>query len=188
MLSNQLNKENYIACLKKATHYLLAVACSLVLFLCLFYTDHTALAHFVKPEKGDVCPICGMSVSEHPAWVAVIMFSDGKHVKFHGPKCMFTYYLKLEKYSKNYKKKDVATLHVTDFYTLEHIRAEKGYYVIHSAVKGPMGGELIPFKDNASAEKFSQEHGGKILRYKEITPEIINTLGNLVPDDSPVSQ
>ena len=70
----------------------------------LFYRNQAAHAHFVTPKKGDACPICGMSVSEHPIWVAVIMFSDGKHVKLHGPKSMFTYYFNLDKLSKIKKK------------------------------------------------------------------------------------
>jgi copper chaperone NosL len=160
----------------------------LVLVVGLFYLNQTAYAHFVEPKKGDICPTCGMSVSEHPLWVAVIMFSDGKHVKLHGPKSMFTYYFNLEKYDKKYGMKNVATLHVTDYYTMEHIRAEEAHYVIHSNFEEPMGAELISLKDRASAEAFTKEHGGEVLLFKDITPEIVNSLENIIPDKAPTSQ
>lgn len=160
------------------------ITCFWVLISNYFVTDQLAYAHFVKPQKGDVCPVCGMSVSEHPRWVAVIMFSDGKHVKLHGPKSMFTYYFNLEKYDRKYRKKDVATLHVTDYYTEKHIRAEKAHYVIGSDIQGPMGDELIPLKDGESAKKFTREHGGEILLFNDVTPEVINYLKNIIPDNS----
>ncbi len=174
--------------MKKATKFFVAVMCCLGLFSALFYAHQAALAHFVEPEKGETDPICGMSVSEDPAWAAVIMFSDGKHVKLHGPKSMFTYYFNLGKYSKKYGKKNVATLHVTDYHTLEHIKAEKAHYVIHSNIQGPMGDDLIIFKDMASAESFTKEHGGTILHFNDITPSIVNSLQNIIPDTSPSSQ
>jgi nitrous oxide reductase accessory protein NosL len=83
--------------------------------------------------------------------------------------------------------KNVATLHVTDHYTEQHIKAEKAHYVIHSDIQGPMGAELIPLKDRASAEAFTKEHGGEILLFKDITPEIINSLKNIVPNKSPTN-
>jgi nitrous oxide reductase accessory protein NosL len=50
-----------------------------------------------------------------------------------------------------------------------------------------MGAELIPLKDRASAEAFTKEHGGEILLFKDITPEIINSLKNIVPNKSPTN-
>ncbi len=168
-----------------ATKILGAGICCIVLFSGLFYADQAALAHFVEPKKGDISPVCGMSVSENPLWVAVIMFSDGKHVKLHGPKTMFTYYFNLEKFDKKYRIKNVATIHVKDYYTRENIEAEKAHYIINSDIEGPMGAELIPLKDMVSAETFTKEHGGKILLFKDITPEIVNSLKNIVSDKSP---
>jgi nitrous oxide reductase accessory protein NosL len=188
MLNNQLNKMNYIVCLKMATKILSMGICFLIFLSGLFYANKTSLAHFVEPEKGDICPVSGMSVSEEPLWVAVIMFSDGKHVKLHGPKSMFTYYFNLEKYEKKYRMKNVATIHVRDYYTHVNIEAEKAHYIIHSEIEGPMGAELIPLEDKASAEAFTKEHGGNIFLFKDITPEIVNSLKNIVPDKSPTIQ
>ena len=165
-----------------ATKILAIGICCVVFLSGLFYTDHPAFAHFVKPEKEELCHICDVSVSKHPALAAVIMFEDGKHAKFHGAKCMFTYYQNIEKYTKQYRKKNVASLHGTDYQTLKHIKAEKAHYVINSTEKGPSGDELILFKDSASAEKYTKENGGKILSFNEITPEIIKSLKTIISD------
>ena len=46
--------------------------------------------------------------------------------------------------------------------------------VVGSNVMGPMGNELIPFKDETSAKDFSKDHvGKKILKFEEITLESI---------------
>ena len=166
----------------RMTSILIIGLCFSVLFLGFFPFNNIANAHFVEPKKGDICPICGMSVSEHPLWVAVIMFSDGKHVKLHGPKSMFTYYFNLETYDKKYKTENVSTMHVTDYGTAKHVKAQVAHYVIQSNIQGPMGADLIPFKDNASAEAFAKDHGGNILRFKDITPKIVNALENIITD------
>jgi len=47
-----------------------------------------------------------------------------------------------------------------------------------------MGDELIPFGNSMSAEIFKKEHTGKIFTFNEITPEIIDNLKNIIPDNS----
>jgi nitrous oxide reductase accessory protein NosL len=162
----------------------IVVLCCLLLYGSV-YMHGQAIAHFVQPDKEDRCPVCGMNVSDHPRWITVIMFSDGTHEKLHGPKSMFTYYFNLKKFSEKFEKSDIATLHVTDYMTQEHIRAQTAFFVIESTIQGPMGDELIPFKDRGTAEKFIQEHGGTIISFKEITPDLINSLENIITDDSP---
>lgn len=178
----------YIVCLKVAAKILAIGICFVVLLSGLSYTNQDALAHFTPPEKGDMCPVCNMPVSDHPLWVAVIMFSDGEHVKLHGPKSMFTYYFNLGEYSNKYREKDIATIHVKDYSTHEHISAKKAYYVIHSNIEGLKGDELIPFSDRVSAETYTKKHGGKILSFKEITPDIIASLKDTISDDYSTGQ
>jgi copper chaperone NosL len=49
--------------------------------------------------------------------------------------------------------------------------------VIGSDVFGPMGRELIPFKTEADAKGFMQDHQGKfMLRFKEVTVEVVKNL------------
>ena len=66
---------------------------------------------------------------------------------------------------------------MTDYYSLESIEGTRAFYVIGSDVFGPMGKELIPFGKETEAREFLKDHKGKkILRFQEITPEILKTL------------
>lgn len=170
--------------LKKTARFLVVLSCFLVLLGGFVYSNQSVHAHFVKPVEEDKCPVCGMPLSKHPDWVAVIMFKDGKHVKLHGPKNMFIFYFNIGKYDQKHEKKDVATMHVIDYSTKKHIKAQEAYYVIGSGVKSSMGDELIPFENSMFAETFKKEHGGKIFTFNEITPEIIDNLKNIIPDNS----
>lgn len=148
------------------------------------YSGQTAHAHFVQPSEEDTCPVCGMSLTDHPAWIAVIMFKDGRHAKFHGPKNMFIYYFRMGNYTRKYKDDDIAGLYVTDYLSLKHMKAQNALYVIGSEVEGPMGEELIPMKDSSAAGTFVEEHGGRIITFSEVTPEIIDRLKNISQDNS----
>ncbi len=156
--------------------------CFLVLFSILFLWSLPSNAHFVKPTKDDICPVCGMNVTKNPEHVAVIMFKDGKHVKFHGAKNMFIFYFYMRKYDQKHEKTNVATMHVTDFTTLKHIRAESAFYVIGSEVEGPMGVSVLPFAQVTEAEAFSEKHGGKVYSFSEITTEVIDDIPKIIHD------
>jgi len=72
---------------------------------------------------------------------------------------------------------DIRALFVTDYYTLTLINGYEAFYVLGSDVYGPMGKELIPFEKEAEAREFMKDHKGKaILRFKDVTPEIIKPL------------
>ena len=71
----------------------------------------------------------------------------------------------------------VADIYVTDYYTLKLVDGRQAYYVEGSDVYGPMGRELIPFKDEKAAREFMKDHKGKLLlKFSEITPAVIKTL------------
>jgi nitrous oxide reductase accessory protein NosL len=80
-----------------------------------------------------------------------------------------------------YDRQAIEAMLVTDYYTLEAFDAEDAYYVSGSDVYGPMGNELIPFKNLESAQTFMREHNGKkIVRFKEITDTMVMRLDGLV--------
>jgi copper chaperone NosL len=134
----------------------------------------------IKPAKitpGDKCPVCGMFVAKYPDFVAQIVFKDGSHAFFDGVKDMMKYYLDLPRYNPSKSKVDIAHILVTDYYGMKLIDGLQAFYVIGSDVYGPMGKELIPFRDEAAAKEFKGDHKGtQILSFKDITPGIIKTL------------
>ena len=131
----------------------------------------------VKPSPKDKCPVCGMFVAKYPDWLAEIIFKDGTYVVFDGAKDMFKYYLNLKKYNPSKRIEDIDSVYVKDYYNLTFIDGSKAYYVVGSDVFGPMGKEFIPLEKEADAKEFLKDHKGKsILRFKEISLEVIKNL------------
>jgi copper chaperone NosL len=131
----------------------------------------------IKPSQKDKCPVCGMFVTKYPDWVAETVFRDGSYAFFDGAKDMFKYYFNMAKYNPSKNQSDIDSIYVTDYYNLTLIDGYKAYYVVGSDVYGPMGKELIPFEKEEDAMGFMKDHKGKkILRFKDITHEVLHTL------------
>ena len=130
-----------------------------------------------KPSPKDKCPVCGMFVAKHPDWIAQILFKDGSYAFFDGAKDMFKYYFDLKKYDPAKKPGDMKSIFVTEYYSLNPIDGLQAYYVAGSNVYGPMGKELIPFAKEEEAKEFMKDHQGRaVLRFKEVTPDLIRSL------------
>lgn len=129
------------------------------------------------PSAREKCPVCGMFVAKFPDWVASSRLKDGTVYYFDGPKDMFSHYLELHRYAKGKKQVDAASMTVKEYYSLKSIEARTAFFVIGSDVRGPMGGELIPFAREKDAAEFMADHKGKrIVRFKDITPQLLQTL------------
>ncbi len=130
-----------------------------------------------KPAEKDKCPVCGMFVAKYPDFLARIAFADGSHAWFDGVKDMMKYYYDLPKYNPGKKVEDIKSVAVADYYSLKPIDGRQAFYVVGSDVFGPMGRELIPFKDEAAAKEFLKDHKGQaILTFAEISREVLKTL------------
>ncbi len=136
-----------------------------------------AEAGIPQPAVKDKCPVCGMFVAKYPDWATVLHFKDGTPAFFDGPKDLFKYLLGLKRYNPTRKAGDVERIIVKDYYRVVPIDGKKAWYVLGSDVYGPMGKELIPLAKEADAETFRQDHKGRrILKFSEITPEVIKTV------------
>jgi copper chaperone NosL len=153
---------------------------TIVLFLFLSATGSLWGADEINPAKitpADKCPVCGMFVAKYPDFVDQIVFKDGTHAFFDGVKDMMKYYFDLPKYNPQKTAADIAAILVTDYYALKLGDGLKAWYVAGSDVYGPMGKELMPFKDEAAAKEFKADHKGTaILSFQDITPALIKTL------------
>jgi copper chaperone NosL len=130
-----------------------------------------------KPSPQDKCPVCGMFVAKYPDFIARIVFKDGSQAFFDGSKDMMKYYFNLATYNPAKKAGDIASISVTDYYSLKLIDANTAYYVVGSDVYGPMGRELIPFLEEKAAKEFLKDHNGKsILQFQDIKPELLGSL------------
>jgi nitrous oxide reductase accessory protein NosL len=157
-------------------------ALSLFLTLSLTLTLWFSLSHGgdrkpIKPTAKDKCPVCGMFVAKYPDFLAEILFKDGSYAIFDGTKDMFKYYFNLKKYNPKKRLEDIDSVYVTDYYSLALIDGYQAFYVMGSAVYGPMGKELIPLEKEDDAKEFMKDHKGQsILKFQDITYEIIKDL------------
>ncbi|CAG7857472.1 hypothetical protein MCAMS1_02309 [biofilm metagenome] len=131
----------------------------------------------VEIKKIDRCPVCGMFVYKYPKWVAQIYFQDGSSYFYDGAKDMFKHLFDTGKYTPGKTADKVKSIYVTDYYEVELIDAKTAFYVIGSDVLGPMGHELLPFKEEDAAKEFMEDHQGKsIIRFQDVTPAVIQSL------------
>ncbi len=151
-------------------------------FLVVLYFSVLPLAGGAEDKtavRKDRYPVCGMFVSQFARWNATIEFADATQATFDGTKCMFKYYLDIEKYNPLKSTIKISAISVKDYYTQKAIPARKAYFVIWSDVYGPMGHEPLPFEREAEARKFLREHKGrKILRFGDITQGLLQSLDN----------
>jgi nitrous oxide reductase accessory protein NosL len=143
--------------------------------LALYLWDHKSVTKkasnypSLQVNNKEKCPICGMFLYKYPRWVAMIEYKDSKKYYFDGLKDMFKYYF--------LHPKDIEGFFSRDYYTQETIPLKSAYLVLGSNVYGPMGNELIPFKDKKSAEQFLFDHKGRtIVRFKDVTKAMVHKL------------
>ena len=161
----------------KKIHRLIAI--TLVLLISAGSIDTVSAARQMRKPmtRRDKCPVCGMFVYKYPKWVAIVEFTDGTSFFYDGAKDMFKHYMNVPKYSPGKSLQNIMHVHVTDYYAVALLDAKEALYVIGSNVLGPMGHELIPFKDQASAQEFLEDHKGtRILRFQDVTEETIRAL------------
>jgi copper chaperone NosL len=68
--------------------------------------------------------------------------------------------------------------------TANWIDAKTAFYVSGSRKRGSMGPTLGSFSNLPDAEKFSQQEGGKTLRFDQITADMVSLTGGVVNDTS----
>jgi len=132
------------------------------------FGDLKKLEGTISVTKDEKCPICGMFVYKYPKWASQIFYGT-KHYSFDGVKDLMKFYF--------HDNKNITKILVSDYYSQKAIDAKKAYFVIGSDIYGPMGDELIPFKNESDAKTFYMDHQGKkILKFQEITQEEIYKL------------
>jgi len=145
-----------------------------------YYLLHQKVEHHkshIAVPKDAKCPVCGMFVSKYPKWTTM-MVVDNKKFYFDGVKDMMKYYIFDGDFV--YPRSHITKMSVSDYYTLEEIPAKKAFYVFDSDIFGPMGRELIPFKNQKSAQAFLEDHNGKsIVKFDEITDTMLMRLDGL---------
>lgn len=131
----------------------------------------------VEIPANATCGKCGMYPAQYLRWHSQIIFMDGTMTPFDGCKCMFNFLFAMDKFDQKHSREEVAVAWVKDFDNGAWINAVDANFVVGSNMMGPMGKELIPFSEQAAAMKFQQEQGGILMKYAEITPDVLKSLG-----------
>ncbi len=153
--------------MKFSIRYSVLAAFGLVFFL----ASMALAADPPKPLEGDRCSVCGMFVYKYQSWIATVVFNDGTHAFFDGPKDMFRYMNAVEKFNPGMSAVDVAQVYVTDYYTTKVVKADEVFFILGSDVMGPMGEEFVVVSNEEDARSFMKDHGGDtMLRFDQVTP------------------
>lgn len=157
------------------TLFALLAACS--------QTVSTALA--VEPDKDTECTLDGMLLMDFPGPKAQVHHAEGKPDFYCDLLELFTALLAPE------QKRGALTAFVQDMgkTSWDHptgnwIDAKSAIYVVGSKKSGSMGPTFGAFSSAADAEKFARQEGGKVLRFEQITLDMVSMDGGVIDDTS----
>ncbi len=117
-----------------------------------------------------VCSVCGMMTVALPGAKAQIHYGNGNIDTFCSTIHMFSFNLQPD------LPPNIAAIYVNDIGRVERekpgghwIDAKKALYIYGGDVMGSHGEALVPFSKLMDAEGYVKEHGGKILKFDEVT-------------------
>ena len=117
------------------------------------------------------CPVCGMYPARYPEYRCQISTADGKQLHFCSSQCLVSFQADPNKYVKDAAK--TKSIWVTVFPDGDSEYAMGLHYLVGSSLMGPMGKEALPYRNKAAALKSAQENGGKVVRFKALSPALV---------------
>uniref|UniRef100_E6QX74 NosL n=1 Tax=mine drainage metagenome TaxID=410659 RepID=E6QX74_9ZZZZ len=138
----------------------------------------------IEPTSQTTCALDGMLLQDFPGPKAQIRYADGETDFFCDTMEMFSLYLKPE------QRRRIKAVFTQDMGKAnwqaprgQWIDAQKAYYVIDSDMSGSMGPTFASFSKEEDAQVFAKKHGGKVLRFDQITPEMATLGGGVIHDE-----
>lgn len=157
--------------------------------------DHATARQVPVPiEMNDTCAVCGMYITKYPGPRAEAYVQGmGAPLKFGSTRDFFAYVLQPE------NQVELQSLFVQDTAKIDwrhppdtpesFINARRAYYVVFQPLTGAMGPTLAPFNHKAAAARFIATNGGALLRFHQITPDLISGLATSCPPaESPLTR
>lgn len=127
---------------------------------------------------GDECHVCGMLITRFPGPKGEVYVRGGSRpLKFCSTRDLFSYLLQPESVG-------VTQIYVHDMGATEWVHpddnafvdARAAWYVVNQPLQGAMGPTLASFKRREDARVFMDKHGGELLRFDDITLELLADL------------
>lgn len=141
----------------------------------------------VRPAEitaGSLCALDGMPIADYPGPKAQILYEDGPPEFYCDTVEMFAMVLQPEsaRRVRAVFTQDMARADWTE--PRDHwIDARAAFYVEGSRRKGSMGPTFASFARREDAAAFAREHGGRVLTFGEVTPEMADLRGGAQLDD-----
>ena len=137
----------------------------------------------IEPAKTASCALDGMLLMDYPGPKGQIQYDKGETDFFCDTVEMVSTYLNPE------QKKRIKGIFTQDMGKADWtkpvgqwIDAKSAYYVLGSKRTGSMGPTLATFAQIADADAFAKQYGGKVLSFKELTPEMVTLDGGVLND------
>jgi len=137
-------------------------------------TKKVETVNAVKIDRTTSCSLDGMTLMDYPGPKAQIQYDKGEPDFFCDTMEMFSVYLKPE------QKRHVKAVFTQDMgkTSWEHpkgnwINAKSAYYVYGSKKFGSMGPTVAAFSRREDAQKFEAQYGGKVLKFDEVTYNMV---------------
>lgn len=141
----------------------------------------------VSPQEisaGTTCSLDGMLLNDYPGPKAQIQYSDGTTEFFCDTVEMFSMLLQPESVRR------VRAVYTQDMGKADWksprgnwIDARSAWYVLGSRFKGSMGPTFAAFAQKQDAEAFARTNGGKLLHFRDVTPDMADLRGGAAHDE-----
>ncbi|MEW6707219.1 MAG: nitrous oxide reductase accessory protein NosL [Pseudomonadota bacterium] len=161
----------------------LACAGALLLAGCADRKDEAALAP-AEFTGATSCALDGMLLADYPGPKAQIHYADAKEPEFLCDTVeMFSLLLRPEQVRK------LRAVYTQDMGAADWDQprghwfdAKAGFYVVGSKRPGAMGPTIPGFRQQADAQKFAAQWGGKVVAFAEVTPQMADLSGGAQQD------
>lgn len=146
--------------------------------------DTAASVAPVEITRDTACALDGMLLTDFPGPKAQIHYAGVAQPDFFCDTVeMFSIYLKPE------QARRVAAIYVQDMGKADWkspqghwIDAKTAFYVVGSNMNGSMGPTIGSFAVEADASAFAKAHGGHVLRFADVTPDMVTLDGGVLHD------
>lgn len=129
------------------------------------------------------CTLDGMLLVDFPGPKAQVHYAGQPPEFFCDLKELFSLYLQPE------QKRRITALYVQDMGQADWtqpkghwIDAKTAFYVVGSKKQGSMGPAIASFASEQAAQAFARKEGGQVLRFTQVTPEMVDLSGGVVHD------
>jgi copper chaperone NosL len=165
-------------------HFLLAVGAAGLLAACGQSSDGSGAVVAVEIDRGTSCALDGMLLADYPGPKAQIHYAGRAEPDFFCDTVeMFHVHLNPE------IVQPVRGIFVQDMGKTDWdeprghwIDARSAWYVHGSSRRGSMGPTIASFGSEADAAKFVEEFGGKLVRFSDITADMVILDGGALHD------